>query len=222
MSNEKVLEPTKESFKIAAECVKSGGVIVAPSDTNLALTLDPWNDDAIERAFSIKNRPATSPLTLFFLEPLEWSEYGIAKDKEIITALADAFWPGPLNIVLRKKNKVPNKLVCNGDTVSLGCLSNPVWRGFMEYMNQPVSMTSANLSGQADGILVDMNIAMKQVGDQVDYILKGGAQRTTKSSTIIDLTGEPKILRHGDITIEQINQIVKLFPDIEVQKELIQ
>jgi L-threonylcarbamoyladenylate synthase len=210
-----ILESTEENYKLAAKCVTDGGVIVTPSDTNLALTLNPWIDQAIDRAFAVKNRPATSPLTLFFLDPEEWRDYALADDPGVITALAEAFWPGPLNIILKKKSIVPNRMVLGGETVALGCLSNPIWRGFMKYMKLPVSMTSANLSGQADGILVDMNVALNQVGDKVDYILKGEAQGTTKSSTIIDLSGaEPRITRYGDVTIEQLNLVTNIFKQV--------
>ncbi|MCL1702972.1 L-threonylcarbamoyladenylate synthase [Lysinibacillus sp. Bpr_S20] len=216
--NIQLLEPTEENFAIAANCVKNGGVIVSPSDTNLALTLDPWNEDAINRAFAVKNRPANSALTLFFLEPNDWKKYGEAVDEEIVQSLVDAFWPGPLNLILKKKDTVPDRMVCGGETVALGCLSNPVWRGFMGKLNKPVTMTSANLSGQADGVLVDLNLALNQVGQNVDYILKGEAQNTTKSSTIIDLTGTPYITRLGDITAEQINAVINIIPEMALTK----
>ncbi|WP_127532452.1 L-threonylcarbamoyladenylate synthase [Paenibacillus kobensis] len=209
-----VLEPNENNFRIAAECIVQGGVVIAPSDTNLALTLNPWKDDAIDRAFAIKNRPATSALTLFFLETDEWKDYADAPDLGLVQAFAEAFWPGPLNIILPRKASISDRLVCGGATVSLGCLSNPVWRGMMRYTGMPVAMTSANLSGQADGVLVDMDLALRQVGDKVDYVLRGEAQGTTKSSTIIDLSGgEPCITRYGDVTVEQLNAIAPIFKE---------
>ncbi|WP_061912120.1 L-threonylcarbamoyladenylate synthase [Geobacillus sp. B4113_201601] len=210
----KILEPTSENFALAAQCVKDGGVIVVPSDCNLGLTVNPWSDDAVERVFAIKNRPFSKPLTLFFSHPDEWKEYAVASDPDIVEELIKAFWPGPLNIILKKNDNVPEKMVCGGETVSLSCAANPVWRGFMEYMQIPVAMTSANISGQADGFLVDLETAVLQVGDKVDYIIKGGANGTTKSSTIIDLTSEPSIVRYGDITVEQLNKVVNIFPEL--------
>lgn len=109
-------------------------------------------------------------------------------------------------------------MLCGRDTIALGCLSNPVWRGFMQGLTIPVTMTSANLFGQADGILVDLNVAATQVGGNVDYILKGEAQGTTKSSTIIDLTGTPHITRLGDISPEQINKVIQILPELALAK----
>ena len=204
----KILEPSKENFKIIANCIKKGGVVIAPSDTNVALTLNPWKEIAIERAFEIKGRPATSPLTLFILEPSDWKEYGEVENEEMVDSLIEAFWPGPINIIVKKKDTVPSKMLCGGDTISISCLKNPVWRGMMKELDMPVAMTSANLSGQANGILVDIDLAVEQVGDKVDYVLKGEAEGTTMSSTIISLVDKPLITRLGDISVEEIEQVI--------------
>ena len=204
----KILKPSKENFEIIANCIKSGGVVIAPSDTNVALTLNPWDEIAIERAFEIKGRPATSPLTLFILEPSDWRKYGEVENEEIIDALVEAFWPGPINIIVKKKESVPSKMLCGGDTVSISCLKNPIWRGMMKELDMPVAMTSANLSGQANGVLVDIDLALEQVGEKVDYILKGEAEGTTMSSTIISLVGKHIITRLGDISVEEIERII--------------
>ena len=203
------LEPTPEGIATAADCICDGGVVVAPSDTNLALTLDPWNEAAIERAFRIKNREPTDPLTLFIRDPDDWRRWATADNDAAVNALVDAFWPGPLNIILERTDAVPDRVVAGGETVALGCLSNPTWRKLSQAVGQPLCMTSANLTGQADGQLVDLDLAVEQVGDRVDYILDGEAQGTTQSSTIIDLTGsEPTILRDGDITAADLDAAV--------------
>ena len=209
---ERLLEPTLEGIDTAADCIREGGVIVAPSDTNLALTLDPWDEAAIERAFRIKNREPTDPLTLFIRDPDDWSEWGTSARPEAVEALIDAFWPGPLNIIVEKTDAVPDRVVAGGETVALACLSDPTWRALAGAVGQPLCMTSANLTGQADDQLVDLDLAAEQVGDRVDYILEGEAQGTTQSSTIVDLTGpEPTVLRHGDITIQDLHEIVDVF-----------
>jgi len=207
-----LLEPTPEGIETAAACVREGGVIVAPSDTNLALTLDPWDEAAIERAFRIKNRDPVDPLTLFIRNPDDWTKWGTSDRPATIKALIDSFWPGPLNIIVEKTDAVPDCVVAGGETVALACLSNPTWRALSAAVDQPLCMTSANLTGQADNQLVDLDLATSQVGDRVDYILKGGAQGTTQSSTIVDLTGsEPTVLRYGDITVADLNAVVDVF-----------
>jgi L-threonylcarbamoyladenylate synthase len=203
------LEPTAAGIATAADCILDGGVVVAPSDTNLALTLDPWDEAAIERAFRIKNREPTDPLTLFIRDPADWREWARTDRGAAVDALIEAFWPGPLNIVLPKTDAVPDRVVAGGETVALGCLGNPTWRRLAAAVDQPLCMTSANLTGEADDQLVDLDLAVKQVGDRVDYVLTGEARGTTQSSTIVDLTGEePAIIRHGDITADDLTAAV--------------
>ena len=203
------LEATADGIATAADCILDGGVVVAPSDTNLALTLDPWDEAAIERAFRIKNREPTDPLTLFIRDPSDWREWATTDQPGIVNALVEKFWPGPLNIILPKTDAVPDRVVAGGETVALGCLGNPTWRDLSAAVDQPLCMTSANRTGEADGQLVDLDLAIEQVGDRVDYVLEGDAQGTTQSSTIIDLSrSQPRMLRHGDITADDLTAAV--------------
>ncbi|WP_253737330.1 L-threonylcarbamoyladenylate synthase [Halohasta salina] len=206
-----LLEPTPKGIETAADCIRGGGVIVAPSDTNLALTIDPWDEAAIERAFRIKNREPVDPLTLFIRDPDDWTAWGTTERSDIVDALIDAFWPGPLNIIVEKTAAVPDRVVAGGETVALGCLGNPTWRKLSTAVDQPLCMTSANLTGQADDQLVDLDLATEQVGDRVDYVLEAEPAGTTQSSTIVDLTSpEPTILRHGDITAADLDAAVDI------------
>ncbi len=212
----KVLAATDRNIQRAAEIVLAGGVIVAPSDTNMALTLDAWNEAAVRRAFAIKRRPATSPLTLFMRAPDDWRTYTEVPDADrpIVQALAASLWPGPLNIVLpRDPQRVPDFIVCGGSTVALGVLSNPTVQRLLDFIGRPVAMTSANLSGQANGVLVDVAMARDQIGDAVDLILEGGGQGTTASSTIVKVeNGRLTILRQGDIQPQTICDVLAGLP----------
>ena len=206
-----ILEPTDEAIARAAAIVRAGGVVVCPSDTNLALTVDPWNAAAVERAFAIKGRPAQQPLTLFLGEPEEWTLYGVPEDREEVAAFVATFWPGPLNIVMPRTAAVPEAALKGSATVSLGCFANPTPRRLIRAVGRAVAMTSANLSGQADGVLVDLDLAARQIGGAVDLILKGQANGTTMSSTIIELGARPRILRAGDINKADLNRVRAVF-----------
>lgn len=196
----KILSPTPENIARAAQCIRDGGLVVCPSDTNMAIALDPWNPDAVQRAFTVKRRPATSPLTFFVEQPADWRRYGQSEHAEQVDALVQAFWPGPLNIVVAVRPDVPRAALMGSNTISIGCLSNPTPTALIRAVGRAIAMTSANLSGQADGVLVDIGLAVRQIGDAVDMVLEGGAINTTLSSTIVDLAGNPCVLRHGDIT----------------------
>ena len=204
-----VLEPTSENLRRAAERIRAGGVVVAPSDTNLALTLDPHDPEAIERAYAIKDRPTHKPLTLFVRDPTAWRRYGTHPEPAAIDALAEAFWPGPLNVVVNATDQVPHDRLTREGTVSIGCLSNPVWRELVEYVDSPVAMTSANVSGtRADDELVAVEVAREHVGDGVELILADEPEGTTRASTIVDTTGEAQILRRGDLSAGEIASVL--------------
>ena len=204
-----VLDPTSDNIERVAECITDGGVVVAPSDTNMALTLDPWDSAAITRAYEIKSRPAHKPLTLFVRNPADWHSYGNHPDPALVEELAEAFWPGPLNLVLQRTDRVHDERLCMDKTVSIGCLANPVWRELTSHLDGPVAMTSANVSGtMADDELVTVETAVEHVGDDVDLILRGEPDDTTRASTILDLTGTPEILRQGDLARETLAEHV--------------
>lgn len=203
-----ILAPTPDNILRAAACIRDGGLVICPSDTNLAIALDPWNPDAVKRAFAVKRRPATSPLTFFIEQPEHWRLYADSDNPELVDSVAGRFWPGPLNIVLPAKPSVPRAALMGSQTISLGCLSNPTPRELIRQVGRAVAMTSANLSGQADGVLVDLALATRQIGDDVDLILEGGALNTTLSSTIVDLSGAAKVLRRGDITQNALAELV--------------
>lgn len=200
-----VLEPTTENLRTAAARVRDGGVVVAPSDTNLALTLDPWSPEAVRRAYAIKDRPAHKPLTLFVRDPGAWRRYASHDDPGAVDALVDAFWPGPLNLVLEATDRVDEGRLRRDGTVSVGSISNPTWRELVDYVDGPVAMTSANLSGTVDDdTLVDVDLAVDHVGDAVDCVVAGGPSGTTRASTIVDVTDAPELLRRGDLSLSEI------------------
>lgn len=209
-----VLEPTEANVERAADCVRDGGVIVAPSDTNLALTVDPRRPEAIERVYELKDRPREKPLTLFVREPDEWRTYGRHEDPAVVDRLADAFWPGPLNLVLEATDAVPDDRCTRDGTVAIGCLANQVWRDLTARLDGPVAMTSANRSGTVDDdALVDVATAVDHVGDGADYVLDEEPEGTTRASTILDLVGEPSILRRGDLTRGDLREVASFSPD---------
>ncbi|GGN97547.1 MULTISPECIES: L-threonylcarbamoyladenylate synthase [Haloarcula] len=213
-----VLEPSAENVATAADCVRNGGVVVAPSDTNMALTVAPDHDAAIERVYELKDRPAHKPLTLFVRDPGDWRRFGRHDDPAVVDALVDAFWPGPLNLVLEvADDSLHERLRMNG-TVSVGCLSNPVWRSFADAVGGPVAMTSANRSGTVpDDELVDVETAVAHVGDGADYVLGGEPDGTTRASTILSLAAgdaaEATVLRQGDVTVERVENAAPLRVD---------
>lgn len=207
-----VLDPEPDNIERAADCLQEGGLVVAPSDANMGIAVNPHDTDAIDRVYKVKQRDRSKPLTLMFYDPSDWTEYGSVPDAEVMNDFVEAFWPGPLNIVVNRRNVFPDELVGGMETISLACYQNPTWRAFVEQA-EPVAMTSANISGEADGQLVDREMAEEHVGEAVEYIIDGGPHGTTQSTTIIDLsdTSNPSVLRKGDISVSDLNDIRNCF-----------
>lgn len=218
MKNIQILEYSKKSVQTICEELKSENPIIIPTDTNYNLACLPESEQAIGLIFKYKERAKDKPLSLFFLNPNDWGKYGYTKNKELMNQLVKTFWPGALNIVVENKTNY-NYILNNSKTISLGCIKNPVWRGFMRQLNSPIAITSANISGTADNLLITEEIAVSQMGTKVNFMLRNTSDlTTTKSSTIISLAEENKIklIREGDITKEQINlAIIELGYTIE-------
>jgi L-threonylcarbamoyladenylate synthase len=208
-----ILSPSPANIRTVADCVRSGGVGVVPSDTNMALTVAPDHPEAIERVYDIKDRPRHKPLTLFVREPSDWRRFGSHDNPELVDRLAEQFWPGPLNLVLERDAPELDEQCAMDGTVSVGCLANPVWREFADAVGGPVAMTSANVSGTVpDDTLVTPEMARDHLGDGVDYLLGGQPDGTTRASTILSLAagadGEATVLRQGDVTDAAIERAV--------------
>ena len=198
MSINVVNDINEEVLKRAKLILENNGVIVLPTDTNYNLICDSSSEIAIDRIFKIKGRARHNPLSLFFSQPEDWKTYGFSKNNSAVEKIIQHFWTGPLNIIL------------NRTTAALGCISNPVWQKVVSYYGRPITLTSANRSGEANNMLVTKDIALEHVGLHVDMFFVDNSKKiTTKSSTIIDFTDQEfKIIRSGDITSKHIEDII--------------
>lgn len=207
------LDPTAENLRRAGECIREGGVVLSPSDTNMAIGADPHDDEAVERLYEIKGRSPDKPLTLFVRDPADWRRYGRPDDAGVARRLVEAFWPGPLFLIVEATDRVPNQRVQLDGTVSVGCIANPAWRELMTHVDGPLAMTSANRSGTVDDdTLIDLDLARDHVGDEVDAIVAGDPpEAATGATTIVDVAGGPRIHREGDVTAADLNAVVDVF-----------
>lgn len=182
--------------------MKDNNPIVIPTDTNYNLACFPTSEEAIDKIFTYKQRPKDKPLSLFFLDPADWKKYGVCKNEQLMELLVTRFLPGPFNIIVDKKDTKYDYMLNGVDSIALGCISNPTWRKFMEYLGgNPIAITSANISGTVDDMLVTKEIAISQLGNCVKYFIESEQPiKTSKSSTIVLLKENGiKICREGDI-----------------------
>lgn len=211
--SELLLDPTSENLRRAAACIRNGGVVLSPSDTNMALGVDPDEEAAIDRLYKIKERSQSKPLTLFVRDPADWRQYGYPDEAGVAERLVDAFWPGPPFLIVEASDRVPDHRVQHQGTVSIGCIANPTWRELMAYVDGPLAMTSANQSGTVDDdTLIDLELAREHIGDDVDIIINEDPPETaTQATTIVDIANGPRLYREGDLTRADLNAVIDIF-----------
>jgi len=187
-----VVKPTDASLRRAAELLRAGGLVAFPTETVYGLGADATNDHAVARIFAAKKRPRFNPL-IVHLRARAGAER-IAVFDARAEALAEAFWPGPLTLVLERAAASPvSLLACAGlGTVALRVPAEPVAHDLLEAFGGPIAAPSANPSGAVSPTTAAHVAA--GLGADVDLILDGGPCRIGIESTIVGLTGPQALL----------------------------
>jgi L-threonylcarbamoyladenylate synthase len=190
-----------QSIMRAVELLRGGGVIAFPTDTVYGIGAHGLLNDAVEKIYVIKGRPAEKAIPLLLASADEVER--VAREvPPIARTLMQRFWPGALTLVLKKQAHLP-PAVTTTDTVAVRVPDHPVVRALIRALGAPLAATSANKSGQPE--LLDAQAIANVLGDQLDLILDGGRCEGGVPSTVVDVSAEPlKILRVGAIAEEAI------------------
>ena len=193
-----------ELKKIANE-IKNNKVVIFPTETVYGIGANGLDAEAIKKLFIAKKRPENKPINLL-ISNIDMIE-NVAKDLTPLDyALIKEFFPGPLTLILKKKDNVPNILTANGDTVGVRMPANEIALKLIEYANIPIATSSSNISGNETGINID-NI-FDDFNGRVDYIIDDGPSKLGVASTIVKVVdNKPIILREGSISKEQIEKV---------------
>ena len=197
---------TKKNMDEAAAILRDGGLVGIPTETVYGLGANGLNEEAVAHIFEAKGRPQDNPLILH-IPNASWLER-YCKDIPLTAyKLADAYWPGPMTMILRRKDIVPDAVTAGLDTVGMRCPAHPLCRAIIDAAGVPVAAPSGNTSGRpspttAQHMLEDMD-------GKIDAIVDGGPCSVGVESTIIDLTETPaRLLRPGGITLEQLEAVL--------------
>jgi len=201
----KILQPTEENLFRAAEMIRSGELVAFPTETVYGLGADGLNVAACRKIFLAKGRPNDKPLSLH-VASLEMAER-IAKITAQAEKLFAAFLPGALTIILPKNKIVPDFVTSGKSSVGIRFPANDVALSLIKLSGVPIAAPSANLSGKVPPKTAQE--VLNNLSGRIKIILDGGACQFGISSTIIDLTAEPQILRHGAIAEEKILEVLK-------------
>ncbi len=186
----------------AAELLRAGEVVVLPTETVYGLAANALNPAAVQRIYEIKGRPAHNPIIVHVagraMAKECAAEWPVAAEQ-----LADAFWPGPMTMVLPRHTSIPDIVTAGGDTVGIRWPSHPFIQEVIKACGFPLAAPSANLSNQLSPTNA-LHVA-KQLAGKVPLIVDGGQAQVGIESTVIDVTGTaPRVLRPGMIHAESL------------------
>ena len=185
--------------------LKRGGIVAFPTDTVYGLGACASNQQAVERVYTIKERPQNMALPLLLADTSQISEVADTVPK-VAWLLVCHFLPGALTLVLPKANSLPDIVTGGGITVAIRIPAHPIPVALAEGLGTPIVGTSANLSGKPSALTADE--VYSQFGDSIDLVIDGGRCPGSRESTIVDVTGEtPVILREGAIARKELKQV---------------
>jgi L-threonylcarbamoyladenylate synthase len=196
----------REAIHKAAEIIKKGGIGVFPTETVYGLGADAFNPIAVARIFEVKNRPSFDPLIVHVASPagLDRLVSEIPSDAE---KLMKRFWPGPVTLVLSKREEVPEIVTSGLPTVAVRMPNHPIALSLIDESKCPIAAPSANPFGYVSPTTADH--VRDQLGDQVDFILDGGPCEVGVESTIVSFVeAEPRLLRPGGVPLEEIESVI--------------
>lgn len=202
------IEKQADVIEKAAKMLKDGELVAFPTETVYGLAANGLNQQAVKALYEAKERPSYKAFSLQVADVAMAEE--IAEEiTPMAKALMDAFCPGPITIILKKKKEIPSIVTGGKNTVGIRIPDNPVALAVLKQARIPLAVPSANVSSHpspksATDVFYDMQ-------GRIPLILDGGACSIGTESTIVDCTDEiPVIIRHGAISEKEINEILKI------------
>ncbi|MGC5260718.1 L-threonylcarbamoyladenylate synthase [Streptomyces cyaneofuscatus] len=199
------LKIAPDSVERAARTLRAGGLVAFPTETVYGLGADAENVDAVERVFAVKGRPSTHPLIVHLSGAHQLPDW-VEEVPDAAHRIAERFWPGPVTLVLRRARRVPLAVTGRLETVALRVPDHPVALALLTAFGGGVAAPSANRFGSVSPTTASH--VREGLGSDVDYVLDGGSCAVGVESTIVDLTGEPAILRPGGVSREDLEHVL--------------
>ena len=196
----------KEEIKKAADVLKNGGLVGIPTETVYGLGANALDEEAVKSVFVAKGRPQDNPLIVHISDFDEIYDL-VEEVPESAKKLAEKYWPGPMTIILKKSEKIPDVVSAGLDTVAIRLPEHEIARAIIRQAGVPIAAPSANVSGSpsptsAKNVFEDMN-------GKIPLIVDGGECTVGVESTVVTLVKDkPKILRPGGITPEEISEVL--------------
>lgn len=196
----------REDIANAVRLLSAGGLVAVPTETVYGLAADAQNEAAIRRIFEVKRRPPSHPL-IVHLADSSWLAQWVREVPPAARALAEAFWPGPLTLVLPRSDRVLDAITGGQDTVAVRVPQHPLMRQLLVALGRGIAAPSANRFGKLSPTTAEH--VRDELGNEVDLVLDGGPCSIGIESTIVDLSGSsPALLRPGGVSKEELERVL--------------
>jgi L-threonylcarbamoyladenylate synthase len=197
---------SQKELQLAVEALRAGELVAFPTETVYGLGGNANNPDAVRKIFALKGRPATHPLIVHIDHP-RYLQRWVRDMPPEAQKLADAFWPGPLTLVVKRAPAVHDVITGGQDTVAIRVPSHPVAQQLLNAFGGGIAAPSANRFGHVSPTRAEH--VREEFGDQVPIILDGGECKVGLESTIVSCVDEvPRLLRPGSISVSQLRSVV--------------
>ena len=198
--------PQKEQVEEAARFLAEGKLVAFPTETVYGIGANALSEEAAASIYKAKGRPSDNPLIVHLAEWEQLPEY-VTDISEKAEKLAKAFWPGPLTMVLKKRDVISKQITGGLDTVGIRIPAHPVAREILRACRLPIAAPSANISGKPSP--TTFAHVLQDLDGRVDMIVRSGSAQVGLESTVIDMTGSiPVILRPGGISQTMIEEVI--------------
>ena len=199
--------PEPSLVNYVADRIRNGGVVGLPTDTFYGLAVDPYNLNAVERVYEIKERGRHKPLSLL-IETVERAEELAHELPDDFYLLAEKFWPGPLTMIVRAAPRLPLKVTANSGNIAVRLPDSLVAQAVVRALKFPITATAANLAGATE--CTTAKAVADQMGERVQVVLDGGTTPRTVPTTIVNLTGNGRwvLQREGAIPLAEIEDLL--------------
>ena len=209
-----IYRPNYINLKKVKKSIENNNAIGLPTETVYGLAGNAYSDKSVKKIFNLKRRPLFNPLIIHFKNLNDLKNDVILNTN--FRKLYDAFCPGPITFVLKKKKKSKISIIATAGkkTVAVRVPKHRVARNLLDILKFPLAAPSANISSKLSP--TSAKDVFEEFGNKIKFILDGGQCKIGLESTIVDLTGKPSILRPGSITLEKIQKVLK--KNIKIKK----
>lgn len=200
------VRPDGQILAAAARVLRGGGLVAFPTETVYGLGANALDASAVGQIFTAKSRPANNPLIVHLVDANAVQDV-VSDWPESAARLAERFWPGPLTLVLPKRDTVPGAVTGNGSTVAVRVPAHPVAQTLLHAAALPLAAPSANRSTELSPTRAEH--VLRGLDGRIDMLLDGGPTSGGIESTVLDLTAmPPRLLRPGPIGIAELEAVI--------------